>query len=263
MQAKLFIFKFATEEFTNFWNQLTLNVLGLPAYRELPRTDLGRPFLKKALEVLTSQAQGVFSVEKILQKPSYLIDFNLSNSNGITAISLLIADKEFIPTPLLGIDIEPSKTSLKISEKAFLKKIIHPQNLIHYQSSQLAKEKIIAVEWITKEAIVKSLASSIFRGNRIKFTPKAIEENIFSITEEKSNKYHNEGFVYTFVNYTDINFSICLNNISIFNDLEIYFNNKKLALDSYTNHFDFLYSYNSDKANLNSSILLFSHLYSP
>ncbi|RIY31933.1 4'-phosphopantetheinyl transferase family protein [Psittacicella gerlachiana] len=231
MQANIYLELFHKDLFVNYWQGLQKSFPELPAYKDLPRTALGRPYLPSYFQGSNPQFPYLES------NTPWFIDFNLAHSDDKVLVAILLSEN---PPPVnsnsyLGVDLEFKTNSQKISEKAFLRRIIHPDNLKLFTNSS-NKEQNKLLEWVIKEAIVKSYALSIFQGNKIKFSPQGIEANLNST--QKGAK------IYTFIDNSSYYISLCLNHQFLLNFCEpkIIFANKIIPSENPISHFSYLYA---------------------
>lgn len=161
------------------WAYLSKYGFNLKPYKQLPRHQLGRPYLEQTINSKN---------KSIIQWT--LADFNLSNSEELIVVSLMFINNTFInnkfinnkqPTndtshwyqnsliyPYLGIDIE-SLNNIKQTNFSIAKKLLNPQDqdfvlikdwLSPHSSQQL--DLAFARMWSTKESFIKAFSASIF-----------------------------------------------------------------------------------------------------
>ncbi|RIY33054.1 hypothetical protein CJP74_02680 [Psittacicella melopsittaci] len=226
MAISIFTQVIKSSDFSQFWQELQEKFVGLPDYSSLPRTTLGRPYLAKHYPY----------------GKQWLIDFNISNSSSYTFIGLVISDS-FLPYReqvfYIGVDLEKDFT---LSEKAFTRRILSPLNKADYIDSPHAR----ALEWVSKEAIIKSFSLSIFSGNKISFHKDyiALNDSMFNLQSE-------DNFLLTLSNWQGFILGLCLINLPSF-PTSISFNQDPLAIMPNTTHYQGIYK--------DSAPLLFSRI---
>lgn len=183
----ILIFPRYSYKFTDIWKGLKQFFPLLPDYHSLPRSKLGRPYLaipyqneilqKSDLKHLAHKLNNLNS----LKQKCWLIDFNLSHTENYYIIGLVTSTNnsaQLLNTKELGIkfgiDAEETIKELKLSYKNYCKRMVdeNDQNYsilqyLHNSAKYEQLNSLLRCDWIIKEAIVKSLGSSIFHGKKI------------------------------------------------------------------------------------------------